>query len=842
LGEIREPAPHPPIVRIAPRPVLARSLQHKSFRPTIRALDLSPPTHKENEMTILTALKLPASPDPDASNPLSAFPSPATSRASNPWPIDWPAPGPIDLSIQDLPHASASTEWWYLNAHVETADGRQLSLFAAFFRIIRAQDPVTKALEYAHSLTWAISDPAAKVYSASSHVDKHAARMGIERIRNGRGSKDPRLNRAMLEVLETGEIPLPDRRFSSEVAVAHDRLALDFGGALLSKDADGQYELTLRDDARDIGCKLSFRPRKAPTRHGEDGLVQGTSGETMFYYFVPRCDVQGTVTTPGLPDSAVLGSGWYDHEFGVPPEPQAVVASAPPQPEDGATPQGAVPPPADEMAWTWMAAQLDDGRELTAYRMIRAATQEVVGQRAILIAPDGTTQALSNLNLEVVAGWRSIRSFQTYPTALKLEIPDLDLDLTIQATFPDQEFLTVISKPAFWEGRCTLSGHIAGQPVQGTAYLERSGYEVVETLDQFFGEVGAEVRASVAAVLPLEPTPAEALELIGNPDRPQSIEGVDIPQLARTLFQPIRTISDRGGKSWRSYAALACCDVVQGDSRRFARWLAMPELMHVGSLIVDDVQDKSTVRRGGPTCHLMYGEPLAINAGTAAYFLLHQLLMSTELAADKKLKIYGLYFEALRAGHAGQALDLDGLDDLMPSVVESGDNQVLEARVRACHRLKTGAPAGALARMGAVAGDGSDAQVEALGNYFESLGLAFQILDDVLNLRGFKGDLKSRGEDIVNGTITLPIAKAMGRLDRAQRQWLWDLLQSSDHDGLVVLRALRLLEKCGAVQACVDDAEILVEKAWKDAEPLFKPSLTKVMLRAFSWYVLERHY
>ena len=66
---------------------------------------------------------------------------------------------------------------------------------------------------------------------------------------------------------------------------------------------------------------------------------------------------------------------------------------------------------------------------------------------------------------------------------------------------------------------------------------------------------------------------------------------------------------------------LSCMDLVGGDSQQFAHWLALPELLHVGSLIIDDVQDDSDVRRGGPACHKMYGEPLAINAGCASYFL-----------------------------------------------------------------------------------------------------------------------------------------------------------------------------------------------------------------------------
>jgi geranylgeranyl pyrophosphate synthase len=305
---------------------------------------------------------------------------------------------------------------------------------------------------------------------------------------------------------------------------------------------------------------------------------------------------------------------------------------------------------------------------------------------------------------------------------------------------------------------------------------------------------------------------------------------------------PIRQITDRGGKSWRSYAALACCDVVEGDSRKFQQWLAVPELLHVGSLIVDDVQDRSQIRRGGPTVHMMYGEPIAINSGTAAYFLAQHLLISKEISDQDKLKLYDLYFEAMRAGHAGQATDLDGLAMITDEVVESGDSELLERRILATHRLKTAAPAAALARMGAVAGGGSRAQVEAVGSFFEAVGLAFQIIDDVLNLRGFKGNLKARGEDISNGTVTLPFAKALGALPVEERRALWETLKSKPSDPLVVAATVEKLEVCGAVEACVKQARALVEDTWWRSEPHLPDSLPKIMLRAFGWYVLERHY
>ena len=87
---------------------------------------------------------------------------------------DWPAAGPIDLAVHDLPHRSSATEWWYVNTHVKTIDGHDLSLFAAFFRIISGKDEKTGAPIYAHSCTWALSDVGSKTYVARSFVDANA--------------------------------------------------------------------------------------------------------------------------------------------------------------------------------------------------------------------------------------------------------------------------------------------------------------------------------------------------------------------------------------------------------------------------------------------------------------------------------------------------------------------------------------------------------------------------------------------------------------------------------------------------------------------------------------------
>jgi geranylgeranyl pyrophosphate synthase/predicted secreted hydrolase len=746
------------------------------------------------------------------------------------YPADWPGPGPIDLSVHDLPHRSSTTEWWYLNAHFQTADGRQLSLFAAFFRIVKGENIETSSFEYAHSLTWALTDVDRQVYYPESRVDPAAPEMGLERIKSGRGASDPRLNRAISEILERGRVPTPDRMFDAPVFVAERKLELDFGRAYFTKTDDGRYRLQVMNDRLGVGADLTFTLGKPPTRHGDDGVVRGLAGEQMFYYFIPRCEVTGSVTLDGRAQRIVAGQGWYDHEFGGPGEPQHGLDGNPAE-------RGRV-----DIAWNWAAVQLEDGRDISAYSLVRVADGEILYQWAIVSAQNGAWRAYKTMQLDPLASWRSKRTFYDYPTRWRLQIPEAAIDLSIDAAFEDQELMTTISKPAFWEGRTEIRGTWGGRPVSGVGYVERSGFEPVKNLDEFFGAVGEEVRASVAEVLPLVLTPQHAADLLAAPGRGHYLDGVDLAQVSRALIAPIRCIADRGGKSWRSYAALAAIDAVGGDSRKFVQWLAVPELMHVGSLIVDDVQDRSEVRRGGPTSHLLYGDPLAINAGTAAYFLCQRMLVDVDLSAAAKLRIYDLYFEVMRAGHGGQALDLAGLTTAMEECVRDGDSDLLERRVLATHRLKAGVPAGCLARMGAVAGGGTEAQIDAVGGFFESLGLAFQIVDDVLNVRGFKGDLKARGEDVANGTVTLPVAKMMGCLDLHRRRWVADTLASKPKDPAVIASVIALLEQTGAVQACADQAEELVESAWRTAEPLLADSVPKVMLRAFGWYILERHY
>jgi geranylgeranyl pyrophosphate synthase len=509
--------------------------------------------------------------------------------------------------------------------------------------------------------------------------------------------------------------------------------------------------------------------------------------------------------------------------------------------------------PTMQYAWNWAAVQLDNGCEVSVAVLVdpRSEPQRIMESRAVVIDAAGNRTQPNDLVFTALNAWTSVRTFNTYPTKWRVTLASAGIDLVLDSPFDDQEFMTLIAKPGFWEGRVSVTGSMGGAAVTGVGYVERNGFTTLSELDSFFKAVGAETRRAVMEVYPDVVDAKAAVTLIATPETAHYTEGVDFQTFHDGIISPVRYISDMGGKSWRSYGALACMDVVGGDSRKFVRWLSMPEFMHVGSLIVDDIEDESIKRRGVDCAHIKFGQAVAINSGTAAYFQGQQLLLVPGLSPENLNRVYDYYFAALRAGHAGQALDIAGLDYLMDDVIARGDGALAESRILAVHRLKTAVPAASLARMGALVGGGSDAQIEAVGRYYESIGIAFQIMDDVLNLRGLftgKADrltglqLKTLGEDITAGKVTIPVVKAITLLPQAEMRKLWNIIKTKPKERAVIDHCIEVLESCGAIEACVTQSQDLVEEAYAKLDVMIPDSFSKIMLRSFGWFVTERNH
>ena len=738
---------------------------------------------------------------------------------------DWPLEGEIDLTIHDLPHKSSTTEWWYLHAHLTSTSGRNLSLFVSFFRHAIKLNKKKGEYDYAHSVLWAISDLDEKKYYTVSLVDHRAPKIGLKQLRDPNTKKDPFIKKATIEMLKKGVVPFPDELLEKLPSIPWTHLHLNFDGQVFKKLKDHTYQLKLYHKKSGLEVDLNIRPLIKPVRHGEDGIIRNSSVEDMFYYFIPKCEARGKVKIKKEIMTIQQGNAWYDHEFGARTNSKKSITKK-------------------DVAWNWMAIQLDNGYQFSIFDV--HTNKKVKDKDALFLSIDPKGNKLKTLDYSFDAfgtPWTSTRTFNEYPTQWRIISKTFHLEIEIIAAFDAQEFGTVISKPAFWEGRLNVTGKHRGKTIKGHAYLERHGHINTDSLSNFLKAVSKTTLQSVKKILPLHPSASKLKELVSHEKNNHLVQSLDRSVFENKLIKPIRQITDRGGKSWRSYATLACCDVVGGNSQKDIDWLALPELLHVGSLIVDDVQDKSSIRRGGPSAHILHGEALAINSGTAAYFIGQACIYHSNQSEQKKLQIYHWYFEAMRASHSGQALDIYGLDYLMDSAMSNQSiARTLPKRVLTIHRLKSATPASYLAKIGALLGDGTAEQINALGNFFEALGIAFQIIDDTLNLKGFKDDLKTKAEDLTAGKVTYPVAVAMSLMNMQDRIALWNIIKSKTSEIEILSRAIVLIEKYDALNLSETYARKILERAWRRLDPIIEDNMIKINLRAFSWFVLERTY
>ena len=223
-----------------------------------------------------------------------------------------------------------------------------------------------------------------------------------------------------------------------------------------------------------------------------------------------------------------------------------------------------------------------------------------------------------------------------------------------------------------------------------------------------------------------------------------------------------------GGKRLRPLLVLAAARAVQGSREAALRAACAVELIHAYSLIHDDMpcMDNDVLRRGKPTVHVQFGEAQAMLAGDAMQALAFEVLTPDEgVAPALQARLCSLLARA--AGHAGmaggQAIDLASIG------VPLG-----EQALRDMHHRKTGALLRSSVLMGAACGSISAAAWEALSAYGDSLGLAFQVVDDILDVTGVSETLgKTAGKDIDNNKPTyvtvLGLAAARRHADELRR-------------------------------------------------------------------------
>jgi geranylgeranyl diphosphate synthase type II len=224
-----------------------------------------------------------------------------------------------------------------------------------------------------------------------------------------------------------------------------------------------------------------------------------------------------------------------------------------------------------------------------------------------------------------------------------------------------------------------------------------------------------------------------------------------------TLHEAMRYSLLAGGKRLRPALCFASCEAVGGSLDDAAGPAAALELVHTYSLIHDDLpcMDDDDLRRGRPTSHRVYGEAMAVLAGDGLLTRAFGVLAECSLPAEARIRAVHELAEAAGAHGmvGGQALDL----------AAEGSEVVDLPTLQYIHTHKTGALIGASCRLGGIAGGADPGVVADLGRFGEKIGLAFQIVDDLLDETADAATLgKAAHKDRSRGKATYPRLLGLG--------------------------------------------------------------------------------
>ena len=293
-----------------------------------------------------------------------------------------------------------------------------------------------------------------------------------------------------------------------------------------------------------------------------------------------------------------------------------------------------------------------------------------------------------------------------------------------------------------------------------------------------------------------------------------------IPQLAGHIIAA-------GGKRLRPMLTLATSRLCGYRGDRHIALAAAVEFIHTATLLHDDVVDDSDLRRGLATANAVWGNKASVLVGDFLFSRAFELMVE-----DGALPVLSILSRASAVIAEGEVLQL----------VTSNDVATTEAAYLEVINAKTAQLFAAASRIGAVVAGRSEAEEQALESFGRNLGIAFQLIDDMLDYSAQQSELgKSVGDDFRDGKITLPVVLAVRAADDREREfWRRTLEDSEQRDGDLE-HAIELMRRHGTLAATLERAREYGDAA-RRALAIFRDSPERQALDEVIEFCLERGY
>ena len=282
---------------------------------------------------------------------------------------------------------------------------------------------------------------------------------------------------------------------------------------------------------------------------------------------------------------------------------------------------------------------------------------------------------------------------------------------------------------------------------------------------------------------------------------------------------------EAGGKRLRPLLTLATANLCGYQGTHHQLLAATVEFIHTATLLHDDVVDESDKRRGRPTANLLWDNKSSVLVGDYLFSRSFQLMVETG-----NMKALGILANASAVIAEGEVLQLSAAQDL--ATTEAVYLQVV--------RGKTAALFAAACEVGAVISEAPKAHAKALHAYGDALGIAFQIVDDLLDFGGASTTLgKNTGDDFRERKLTLPIILAVAKANAEERAFWRRTIEKGEQEEGDLAHAMRLMERHGTLAETRQKALSWADEARNALEPLPESEL-KTVLAELADFVVSR--
>ncbi|MCX6671116.1 MAG: polyprenyl synthetase family protein [Euryarchaeota archaeon] len=296
------------------------------------------------------------------------------------------------------------------------------------------------------------------------------------------------------------------------------------------------------------------------------------------------------------------------------------------------------------------------------------------------------------------------------------------------------------------------------------------------------------------------------------------------------LYEASQHLPSAGGKRIRPFLTMTSCESVSGEIQKALPLAAGLELIHNFTLVHDDIMDHSLLRRNIPAVHVKFGEPSAILAGDLLFAKAFEAILGTSVDFSTFKHLQQDFINGIIAICEGQQLDMEF--EQRKTVTEQEYLDMISK--------KTGALFELAGKGGGLIGGGNPSEVAALQTYGMTLGLAFQIWDDYLDMSSTATTLgKDIGNDIRNGKKTLIAVHSLTHATGKHRKLLDDVFGNHVASEQDVALVYDLFRDLGSIEYAQQRAMHFVTQA-KDAITLIKPSDAKELLYQLIEYTIQR--